>query len=308
MTRKKTTGFPPLEYDPLNPRYGVQHRAGIAGLYLQMEAMKWLRDNADTDQEKARYIVPEYDLTQGGRVLTVTFTEESFFSLMRERYRGTWIERPFDNEKKKRPQKKQNKKAKNMKGKESKKAEPSQEPWQFIGTLPKKDKDGKTKTDDEGNAVMAYWYKVLYPRFDYLRAFGASEAWERHIRDATWKSYYSSPPTRPGHFKIDSSPKYVNEYAKAIWSKLSNPRAKQKQVEVVKNFYLNSFKTDFKDTKIKESAEHALLLHFSSVVAMLYRPQHLEFKSEDINGEKSIRCTSRTGAPVIAVPADRDLE
>jgi CRISPR-associated protein Cmx8 len=310
MTKKQTTSLPSLEYDPLNPRYGVQHRAGMAGLYLQMEAMEWLRNNADTDQEKARYIVPEYSLTQDGRALKVSFTKESFFSLLRERYRGTWIEREFDQKKPERN--KNDNKAKAKRGRKAKKkagekTEPKQEAWQFTGEFEKKDKDDKT-IEDKGKPVMGYRYKMLYPLFDHLRAFGASENWGAHIREATWKSYYSSPPTRPGHFKTDPSPREVNKYAKDIWAKLSNPRLKDKQVEVVKNFYLNSFNTDFKDVKIKESAEDAVLLHFSSIVAMLYRPQHLEFKSDDVNGEKVLRCKPKTGAPIIAVPAVRDIE
>jgi CRISPR-associated protein Cmx8 len=310
MTKKKTTSFPPLEYDPLNPRYGVQHRAGIAGLYLQMEAMKWLRDAAD-DEEKGRYIVPEYDLTQGGRVLKVTFTKESFFSLMRERYRGTWIERKFDKKKteRKTKDKKTNpKSSKKTTTKKNKNTEPHQEPWQFIGEFEKTDRNGKTIRDDQDQPVMGYRYNILYPLFDYFRAFGASERWETHVRRATWASYYSSPPTRPGHFKTDPSPATVNKYAKDLWAKLSRANVKDKHVEVVKNFYLNSFNTDFKDVKIKEFAKDALLLHFSSIVAMLYRPQHLEFKSEEINGEKSLRCEYKTGAPIIAVPAIRDID
>ena len=310
MTKKKTASFPPLEYDALNPRYAVQHRAGIAGLYLQMEAMKWLRDAAN-DEEKGRYIVPEYDLTQGGRVLTVTFTEESFFSLMRERYRGIWIERKFDKKKTERKTKGKRtkpKSSKKPKTKKSNKTEPQQEPWQFIGEFEKTDRNGKTIRDDQDKPVMGYRYNILYPLFDYFRAFGASERWEMHVRKATWASYYSSPPTRPGHFKTDPSPATVNKYAKDLWAKLSRANVRDKHVEVVKNFYLNSFNTDFKDVKIKEFAKDALLLHFSSIVAMLYRPQHLEFKSEEINGEKFLKCEYKTGAPIIAVPAIRDID
>ena len=52
----------PLVYDPLNPRYGVQHRAGIAGLWLQIEAMRLLREEMSTDEEKAKYIIPDLSL------------------------------------------------------------------------------------------------------------------------------------------------------------------------------------------------------------------------------------------------------
>ena len=46
----------PLVYDPLNPSLTVLHRAGIAGLYLQIKAMEKLREDAD-DNQKENYIM-----------------------------------------------------------------------------------------------------------------------------------------------------------------------------------------------------------------------------------------------------------
>jgi len=170
----------PLVYDPLNPRYGVQHRAGIAGLWLQIEAMRLLREEMSTDEEKAKYIIPDCELTDDGRVLEISFTKESFFSLMRERYRGTWVERETS----------------------------------------KKNKDGrlvrewKTETGEK-----RFLYEELRPLFDYFRVFKAPEAWQAHTRDRTWDSYYSSPPTRVSSFKIEPR-ETVNEYAEKLWEYL----------------------------------------------------------------------------------------
>ena len=82
----------PLVYDPLNPSLTVLHRAGIAGLYLQIKAMEKLREDAD-DNQKENYIIPEHYLSEDGRILTVNLTEESFHSLMRERYQGKMVKR-----------------------------------------------------------------------------------------------------------------------------------------------------------------------------------------------------------------------
>ncbi len=53
--------------------------------------MKRLREEAMTEDEQAEYVIPDCELIDGGRALKIRFTEESFFSLMRERYRGTWV-------------------------------------------------------------------------------------------------------------------------------------------------------------------------------------------------------------------------
>jgi hypothetical protein len=79
--KKSTIETVSLVYDPLNPSLSVQHRAGIAGLYLQIKAMEKLRENALTEQERDRYVIPEYELREDDRVLALDLTEVSFKSL-----------------------------------------------------------------------------------------------------------------------------------------------------------------------------------------------------------------------------------
>src|SRR5438874_8658295 len=94
-TKKDREELDPIEYDPMRPDYTVQHRAGIAGLLLQLQAMEILREQAQSDEEKARYVVPEYELTRDRRALRVHFTKASFDSVMRERYRGKPVIREY---------------------------------------------------------------------------------------------------------------------------------------------------------------------------------------------------------------------
>jgi len=191
-----------LVYDPLNPRYGVQHRAGIAGLWLQIEAMRLLREEMSTDEEKEKYVIPDCWLTNEGRALEISFTKESFFSLMRERYRGTWIERETS----------------------------------------KKNKDGRLvrewKTE---KGEKRFSYEELRPLLDYFRVFKAPEAWQAHTRDKTWDSYYSSPPTRISSFKIEPR-ETVNEYAEKLWEYLPANRSVKITKTIRLNIFTKDFK------------------------------------------------------------------
>jgi CRISPR-associated protein Cmx8 len=74
-----------LDFDMLDPRLTVLHRAGLAGLLIQIEAMKKLTERA-TEDDKARYEVPDPEIQDGGRKVKFTFSEQTFHNLLRERY------------------------------------------------------------------------------------------------------------------------------------------------------------------------------------------------------------------------------
>ncbi len=258
----------PIVYDPFNPKYGAQHRAGIAGLYLQIEAMKRLREEGMAEVEQAEYVIPDCELIDGGRRLKIHFTEESFFSLMRERYRGTWVR---------------------MKpGKKKKEGETRR-------LVSKKKLPGGKKEKIE------YTYEELYPLFDYLRVFGAPEAWQQQTRQATWDCYYASPPTRGSSFKIESSGT-VNANAKEVWDALCATTLEKRWAGITKNLYLNAVTQDFKEAPLRESAEDALLLHFASIAATTFKPVSLKIERDKKSSEKRLECQSVWGAPVIVVP------
>src|SRR5215210_5178261 len=103
-TTNKTT-LEPIEYDTLKPGLTVLHRAGIAGLLLHLKTMEIMREEAP-DDEKQKFVIPDYQLIHDGRGLRIEFIKESFYSLMRERYRGTLTRRLFGKETHKRRQKK----------------------------------------------------------------------------------------------------------------------------------------------------------------------------------------------------------
>jgi CRISPR-associated protein Cmx8 len=92
-TRKKKqngTGDPPgqtesrrITYDPIEPQYNALHRAGIAGLALQIKAM-----------EKANAAVPpKVEWIENGRAIEVTLNLLDLRALLQERYLGAKVTR-----------------------------------------------------------------------------------------------------------------------------------------------------------------------------------------------------------------------
>lgn len=85
---KLAESIPPLEYDPLDPSLNVLHRAGIAGLLLQIKAMDKLREQA-TDEWKEFF--PKIDWSYIGeddRGIKINFDINTFRAIIRERYLG----------------------------------------------------------------------------------------------------------------------------------------------------------------------------------------------------------------------------
>jgi CRISPR-associated protein Cmx8 len=172
----------PMEFDPLRPDYTAQHRAGIAGLLLQFQAMEILREQANTEEEKARYIIPEHTLTNNERSLWVKFTKESFDSVMRERYRGKFVQREY---------------SKKMKEGNARK---------FIEKI------------DIAKGKSIFKYEELRPSFEYFEAFSAPLAWQEQIRDSTWSSFFCIPTMQSASFKIQSNDE--NKDVTALWKGL----------------------------------------------------------------------------------------
>ncbi|MFN2393797.1 MAG: hypothetical protein ABR566_17775, partial [Pyrinomonadaceae bacterium] len=77
----------PLEYDPLDPSFSALHRAGIAGLLLQIIATEKLREQV-ADDSKAIFRQVDWSYIEDGRGIKINFDIETFRSLLRERYLG----------------------------------------------------------------------------------------------------------------------------------------------------------------------------------------------------------------------------
>ncbi|MGI8838425.1 MAG: type I-MYXAN CRISPR-associated protein Cmx8 [Pyrinomonadaceae bacterium] len=173
----------PINYDPLRSDYNTQHRAGIAGLLLQLKAMELLRDEAQSEEDRACYIIPKYGVSEDGRALWIHFTKASFDSLMRERYRGKWLTHRYRDKK--------------LEGDSRRRLNPFTTP------------DGKW-----------FRYEEFFPRFEYFRVFEVPEAWQEHTRSAIWNTCHSSPRTRPATYKSDFTGDEINGDVTALWKGL----------------------------------------------------------------------------------------
>lgn len=233
----------PIKFDPLRSDYTAQHRAGIAGLFLQIKAMEILREQSQTEEQKARFIIPEYKLTNDDRALWIHFSKDSFDSVMRERYRGKFVERIYG----------------------------------------KKMKEGKTRKFLEkidvgkGKSVFKFKYKELRPSFEYFEAFEAPEAWQEQIRDSTWSSYFCIPTMQPASFKIEKNDE--NKDITALWKGLTT----KKLVGVKKTYCLNTWTEGLKGEEISESAEKVLLLHFWALASTIFTPTSLKIETNEQN-------------------------
>jgi CRISPR-associated protein Cmx8 len=79
--------IPPLEYDLLDPSLNVLHRAGIAGLVLQIKAIDILREQA-IDESKVLFPKVDWSYIENGRGIKVNFNLNTFRAVLRERYLG----------------------------------------------------------------------------------------------------------------------------------------------------------------------------------------------------------------------------
>jgi CRISPR-associated protein Cmx8 len=268
---KKSTNqtvLEPIEYDPLKPGLTALHRAGIAGLFLHLKTMEILQEEAP-DKEKQKFVIPSYQLIHDGRGLRIEFTKESFYSLMRERYRGTLTRRLFGNETHKRRQKKL--------------AEAKQ---RYV----------YDEASEEGRPA----YFDARPLLQHFDVFKAHEQWKEHTRDAMWHSYYCIYRNQI-IFKLPNEGE-TNNSIDAIWEALS----KKTNIKLVKPIYPSAFDKNLKDVRIVESSEFALLLHFWPFVTAHFTPVNLKAEKDKKTGETFLR--HQYQSPVIVVPDVMNIE
>lgn len=245
--KKSTIETVSLVYDPLDPSLSAQHRAGIAGLYLQIKAMEKLRENALSEQDRDRYIIPKYELREDDRVLAIDLTEVSFKSLMRERYRGEMVQRVYSE-----------KKTVKRSGEDDK-----FQPRVFVGNT----QDGK------------FEYKELRPALGYFEVFKSSEIWQKHVQDSCWRSFLCIPRTQAlfqPNKDITKSKKISD-----LWKTLTSDRA----IGIEKSLYLNALGGDLKAYEIETPAKYAFLLHFWSLVSTFFTPKGIKFEKGELKDE-----------------------
>ena len=262
----------PLEFDPLNPELSVLHRAGIAGLLLQIRSMEKLKKQS-SEEEGGKLAIPGCSLLEDGRRIRVELTKDSFYSLMKERYRAVPVKRTVSKETHKRRQ---------------------QKAKRFVFT----------------SAAVGERYEYLEPRpsLTHFELFEAHSCWQEHARDAAWQSYYCIYKTQLA-FKL-SALEQGNSTIRDTWQTLVNKEGEktpviddlwtalvdQKEIELRKQYYPGTFGENLKSVSISESGQLALLLHFWPLVAVHFTPINLKFDKDS----KALRYDRQ--APIVVVP------
>jgi len=260
-TKKTTTNKPvpdPIEYDPLNPELTVLHRAGIAGLLLQIKTM----ENAP-EEDKKDFVIPQYEPIYDGRGIRIEFTKESFYSLMRELYRGELVRRVVGKVSHERRQKKLQQK---------------EQRYVYESAL--------------GNEKFAY----LEPRplLRHFEVFKSDEAWQDHARNAMWNSYYCIPRSQLV-FQLPSEGGKNNKVDE-LWNVLTS----EGRIELRKQHYPSAFGANLKGAEVSESAENVLLLYFWPLVAAHSVPINLKAEKDKRTGQTVLR--NAWQSPVIVIP------
>ena len=267
----------PLVYDPLNPSLTVLHRAGIAGLYLQIKAMEKLREDAD-DNQKENYIIPEHYLSEDGRILTVNLTEESFHSLMRERYQGKMVKR-----------------ISTVKKNKAKK----------LSDVSEALKCGETfysvfiqKIGDKGKEKFEYL--VLRPAFNYFEVFNAPLAWQEHMQNSSWNSFLCIYQQQI-FFKGYKNGEHVSR-SDELWKSLMGEPYK----DLKKHIYPNSQGEDLKGIEIQDTGKRGLLLHFWMIISTFFTPKGIEYKKSEKT--KEMELVDQFSSPLVVVPSIINVE
>jgi CRISPR-associated protein Cmx8 len=274
--KEPQTALEPIRYDPLNPELTTLHRAGIAGLLLQIKAMEVLREEA-SESEKWKHIIPEYEPIHGGRGITITFDKASFYSLMRERYRGIRVESGVEYKERDKPKKEE------------------------TDLLDQRSEKGKTKKLPPPKRYVCKWPheegKFVYldpkPRLQHFEVFKANEDWQKHTREAAWRSYFCVPRTRL-IFKLPSDEQKSNTIDE-LWQALLYGES----IALKKQFY-PSAGGNLKGVRVEEQSKTMLLMHFWPLVASHFTPVSLKAEKDKATKETVLRYQFHW--PIVVVP------
>lgn len=265
----------PKQPDAVTVRYDLhelptaQHKAGLAGLLLQIESMN--------DRRKARSELPPPPevVGQGPAFAEVRFTAESTQALFDDLYAAELAEvtvkkRWASTEKKPNPPKR-------------------------VFQEDVKDDKGKVKIEDR------FVYELVQPAGPFLARYtdGGKEVWHKLWRDMLWAIPRGRPTTR-GPFNARAEGRPAKDGADAWKGLLDHEKAKKKgglkTVEVAGAILLGAQAVSAESVRFEDRADHAVLLHFWQLTARVFVPEQI-----DADGKRQF------AGYVLAVPEVSDL-
>ena len=267
----------PKQPDAVAVRYDLhdlptaQHKAGLAGLLLQIESMNERREAG------ADLPTPPEVVGQGPAFAEVRFTAASTQAVFDDLYAANPVEKwtPTWNSKKK--------------GK----------PIRTEVVDVPSGKSGKTRRETR------HFYNDAEPAGRFLARYtdDGKELWHKLWRDMLWAIPRGKPTTR-GPFKARAEDKATKDGADAWKGLVAHDKAKKKggkTVEVAGAILLGAQAVSAESMKFEDRADHALLLHFWHLTTRVYVPARIE------QDQKTRKWQEKLVGYVLAVPEISDL-
>lgn len=221
----------------------AQHKAGLAGLLLQIESMNERRRHGATLPE------PPQVLDLGPTHAEVRFTAESTQALFDDLYDAEVVEIRVKNK--------------------------------WSGKPPKRIEEVAVR-DDGGRTAKEKWfiYDVERPTGAFLARYtdDGKEVWHKLWRDMLWAIPRGKPTTR-GPFKARAAGEPTREGANVWKALVADEKARRKgqrrTVEVAGAVLLGAQAVSAENVKFEDLADHALLLHFWQLTARVFVPERI---------------------------------
>ena len=223
----------------------AQHKAGLAGLLLQIESMD------DRRAGGADLPAPPQVVDQGPAFAEVRFTAESTAALFNDLYAATIEEAAVASK--------------------------------WAGKEPKEVREVEVRDRESGKMKLErrFVYDVVQPAGPFLARYtnNGREIWHKLWRDMLWAIPRGKPTTR-GPFNARAEGKPTKEGADAWKDLLAHEKAKKKgglkTTEVAGAILLGAQAVSAESVKFEDRADHALLLHFWQLTARIFVPEQID--------------------------------
>lgn len=222
----------------------AQHKAGLAGLLLQIDSMNERR------QHGARIPEPPHILERGRTHAEIRFTPDSVQALFDDLYAAEWVEIK------------------------------SREKWS--NKPPKRTEEVEVATPDGGTRrEKRYVYDDYRPTGPFLARYTSDgkEAWHKLWQDMLWAIPRGKPTTR-GPFKERANGRSTPE-GPAVWDALvaeadARRKGRYKTLGLSGAIMLGAQAVNAENVKFEDVARHALLLHFWQLTARIFVPEQID--------------------------------
>lgn len=262
MAKKQTHPTAPevirVSYDLLNLPT-AQHKAGLAGLVLQVECMKLPQRRLPPTS------IPQ--LTVEPTTVDAVFTEESLRGLFDDLYDAKTVEARSGTKWKDEPPKREERASNDE-------IQDDEQPVEAGG-------EGEPRKGSRAKPKRWFIYDVVEPQGHFLRQFtdDGKEIWHKLWRNMLWSVPRSKPTTR-GPFNARADNRSSGEGEQAWRELVKQEKAKRGSerctTEVAGAVLLGAQALSAESVPFRDVADHALLLHFWQLTVRVFVPERLD--------------------------------